>query len=217
MKTRDSIINLALSFASGVMITVSLCDLLPESFILLNEFNLFLKIIYMLIFMTIGIILSMAINKFIPINNDYLYKIGIVSMIAIIMHNIPEGMATFMVSNTNRNLGIKLCIAIALHNIPEGISISIPIYYATKSRGKAMLYTFISGISEPFGALITYLFLGPYIPAKVMSFLLCIIIGIMLQIPLYELIPEALKYKRKWTTLLWITIGAVVMFISSLF
>ena len=216
LKPKSKIINKSLSFAAGVMITVSIIDLLPEAFILLHsELNLFLSIIYISIFIIINLIISMFIDKYVP-TNDSLYKIGIVSMLAIIMHNIPEGIATFMASNKSINLGIKICIAIALHNIPEGISISIPIYYATKSRVKAILYTFISGISEPIGAFLAYLFLGPYINNKIMSYILCIIIGIMIQIPMYELLPEALKYKNKAITIVWMLIGIVVMLISSI-
>lgn len=119
-----------------------------------------------------------------------------------------------MASNADSKLGLSLAIAIALHNIPEGISISIPIYYSTKSRGKALLYTFISGISEPFGALITYLFLKPFVSDRIMGFLFSMIAGIMIQIAIYELIPGAKKYNDKKKMLLWIIIGSLFMFIS---
>ena len=80
-------------------------------------------------------------------------------MIAIILHNIPEGIATFMTTTNDLRLGVSLCIAITCHNIPEGISIFTPIYYATNKKRKALLYTFISGISEPLGALFAFLIL----------------------------------------------------------
>lgn len=119
-----------------------------------------------------------------------------------------------MASNTNSKLGLSLAIAIALHNIPEGISISIPIYYSTKSRGKALLYTLISGLSEPFGALLTYLFLKPFINNLLMGFLLSLIAGIMIQISIYELIPSALKYNNKKTVIIWFIIGMIFMILS---
>lgn len=214
----EKIIVKSLSFAAGVMITVSIIDLIPESYSLLrNLYPSFPTILYILIFVVIGIIISMLIDKYLP--NSYssesdLYRIGIISMLAIILHNIPEGIATFMASNSDIKLGLSLGIAIALHNIPEGISISIPIYYSTKSRGKALLYTFISGISEPFGALITYLFLKPFVSNRVMGFLFSMIAGIMIQISIYELIPEAKKYNSKKQMLLWILIGTLFMLIS---
>jgi len=218
-KKNDNILISSLGFAAGVMITVSLTDLIPESYTLLkNIFPIFPRIIYILIFIVTGIILSMIIDKYIPepkkTSNKGLYRVGIISMLAIIMHNVPEGIATFMATNSNVKLGISLAIAIALHNIPEGISISIPIYYSTKSRGKALLYTFISGISEVFGALLTYLFLSNFINDKIMGFLFSLIAGIMIQISIYELIPTSLSYKNKKLTYIFILIGSLFMLIN---
>ena len=100
-------------------------------------------LITMISFVT-GIILSMIIDKKMPAQQNHLKRVGLIAMLAIILHNIPEGIATYLTSSTNTKLGITLTIAIALHNIPEGISISIPIYYATKNKGHAFLYTLIS-------------------------------------------------------------------------
>ena len=161
-KKTDNIITTSLAFASGVMMCVSITDLIPESISSLKtNFYVIPSILISLIFIVIGIIISISIDKYLLENkdNNKLYRVGIISMLAIILHNIPEGIATFMASTTDISLGISLAIAIALHNIPEGISISIPIYYATNSRIKALSYTFLSGMSELVGAIITYLFL----------------------------------------------------------
>lgn len=214
-KRNDKIITSSLAFASGVMISVSLTDLIVESYNLLMTFYpKFLTICHVLIFVCIGVIISSLIDKYLPSNNEGLYRVGVISMIAIILHNIPEGIATFMATNSNLSLGISLAIAISLHNIPEGISTSIPIYYSTKSRGKAIFYTFISGVSEPFGALIAYLFLSKFINDKIMGMLFGIIAGIMLQIALYELLPASKKYNDKKTTYLWFIIGIIFMAVN---
>lgn len=216
-KKNNKILISSLGFAAGVMITVSLTDLIPESYNLLkNIYPTFPRFIYILIFIVTGIILSMLIDKYLPENknNNGLYRVGIISMLAIILHNIPEGIATFMATNSDIKLGVSLAIAIALHNIPEGISISIPIYYATKSRGSALLYTFISGISEIFGALITYLFLSNFINDRIMGFLFSIIAGVMMHISIYELIPTSLSYKNNKLTYLFILIGSLFMLIN---
>lgn len=220
-KKTDKIIIGALSFAAGVMITVSITDLIPESYHLLkNIFTIFPTILYILIFMVSGIILSMLIDKYLPENHieegshKGLYRVGIISMLAIILHNLPEGMATFMATHSDVSLGISLAIAIALHNIPEGISISIPIYYATNSRWKAFLYTLVSGLSEPLGALLTYLFLSPFINDRILGFLFSLIAGIMCHIAVYELLPTAKKYeKQKWMWI-WFSIGVGFMIIN---
>ena len=214
-KKTNIIIN-ALAFAAGVMITVSIIDLIPEGINYIHKtYKIFPTILITSIFITTGIIMSMTIDKYINKNREgELYKIGIISMIAIILHNIPEGIATYLSTENNFKLGLSLTIAIALHNIPEGISISVPIYYGTKSRGKAMVYTLASALSEPLGALLAYLFLSKIINNNIMGILVSLIAGIMLQIALYELIPTSLSYKNKKQTRIYIIIGIIFMTIS---
>ena len=213
-KKNENIIIASLAFASGVMFTVSITDLIPESYnLLINIFPKFPAIIYMLIFVVSGILFSMFIDKYIPTDNS-LYRVGVFAMLAIIIHNIPEGIATFMATNTNIMLGISLTIAIALHNIPEGISISIPIYYATNSKFKAIFYTFISAVSEPFGALLTYLFLSNYINDRIMGFLFGLIAGIMIHISMYKLLPTSKSYNKLSITWLFFILGLIVMLIN---
>ena len=215
----DKIVVISLSFAAGVMFIVSVTDLIPEALNLINYDNLF-KIILITIFMVLGMIITVIIDKYLVIENnkegETLFRVGLFSMIAIIIHNIPEGIATFMATNTNLHLGITLTIAIALHNIPEGISIAIPIYYATKDKKKALLYTFISGVSEPFGALLAFLFLKPFINSNIMGLLMAIIAGIMIFIALYRLLPTSLNYKKVKLTYTFFIIGILFMIINHL-
>ena len=223
-KNTDRVVSASLAFASGVMLTVSITDLIPSSIRgLLKIYYLFPTILIELIFIILGIVISTLINKYIPdisskeISNKGLFKVGLISMIAIILHNVPEGIATFMTSTKDIQLGLSLALAITLHNIPEGISISVPIYYSTKSKIKAFLYTFLSGISEPIGAVIAYLFLAPYMNDTIMSILLSIIAGIMISISMYELIPASLKYNDTKRTTKYFLIGSVFMLICHLF
>lgn len=215
-KTNKIIIG-SLSFASGVMFTVSICDLIPEAINLL-KFKSYIEIPLITVFMVIGALFSITIDKYLPSkqngSKNSLFRIGIISMFAIIAHNVPEGIATFIATNTNINLGISLTIAIALHNIPEGISIAIPIYYATKSRGRALLYTLISGMSEPLGALLAFLFLKPFMNDTIMGILMAIIAGIMIHISCYELLPTSLKYNNKKITYIFLFLGFLCMIIS---
>lgn len=211
-KNKNVLLN-SFAFAAGVMITVSLIDLIPESFSYLSTYYYpFPALLFVLICFVIGILISSFIDYYIPENNP-IYKIGIISLIAIIMHNIPEGMATFIASNTDIKLGITLTIAIALHNIPEGITIALPIFYSTKSRKRALLYTTIAGLSEFFGALITCIFLKDYIDYKFMGYLLAVIAGIMIQISFYELLPEVWKAGQK-RGILYFLLGSIIMFLS---
>ena len=221
-RKNSKIVEVSLSFAAGVMTCVSLTDLLPNSFkMILDNNNLFPKIILSLIFMTFGIIISMLIDKYLPDNNvntdnKGLYKIGIISMVAIVLHNVPEGIATFITSTNNLKLGLTITIAIALHNIPEGISIAVPIYHSTNNKLKAFLYALLSGMSEVLGSILAYLFLAPLINDHVMAALYAIIAGIMIHISVYELIPGAYKESTLKNVLRYFIIGFCVMILSHL-
>lgn len=212
---KDSIIIGALGFASGVMIMVSFSDLIPNSYLLFsNTYSIIVSILLLLIAMNMGVLISKSINKLIPSNNNGLYRLGILSMVAIMLHNIPEGIATFITNSTDISLGLSLTIAIAAHNIPEGISISVPIFYATGSKFKAFLYTFISGISELFGAMIAALILAPFINNTLMAFLYAMIAGIMIYLSITELLKTSLNYNRKTMTWMYFIVGAIFILIS---
>ena len=220
-RNHDKIILSALSFAAGVMITVSITDLIPESIVLLREsLSTIGTLIICILGMLFGIVISMLIDYYLPdkpINdtkNNSLFKVGIISMIAIILHNVPEGIATFVATNSNISLGISLAIAIAMHNIPEGISISVPIYYSTGSKGKAILYTFVSALSEPFGALVTFLFLKNLMNNLILGILFSMIAGIMLQISFCELLPTARRYKNNKYLFVFFVLGVLFMLIN---
>ena len=213
----NKVVVCSLAFAAGVMFIVSILDLIPEAIELFN-YKSYIEILLITVFMVLGMFLSIMIDKYLPdketSSKHSLFRIGIISMLAIILHNIPEGIATFMATSTDISLGISLTIAIALHNIPEGVSIAVPIYYSMKSKGKALLYTFISGMSEPFGALLAFIFLKPFMNDFIMGILMSLIAGIMTHIAVFELLPTSFNYKNYKTTLLFFAIGILFMAIN---
>lgn len=190
---KNKVISKSLSFASGVMLTLSLVDLIPTSINYLKMDNR--SLLYALLFFFVGIILCLILNTKIK-DNDVLYKTGILSMIGIMIHNIPEGIVTYILSTVDMKLGLIFAIAIILHNIPEGISISVPIYYSKKSKKKAFLYTMISGLSEPLGALLSMIFLYKYISNFLIAILFSLIAGLMSYISIFELMKTSFKYDK---------------------
>ncbi|MCI5835272.1 MAG: ZIP family metal transporter [Firmicutes bacterium] len=211
-KYKDNIINASLSFAVGVMVTISIFDLIPESFNLLFYNDFCFKLILILIFIVVGVCFSIIMDRVVP-NSNFLYKIGLVSLFSIIMHNIPEGVITFITANNNSNLGIKIAVAIALHNIPEGISIAVPLYYSTKNKKKVFTLLLISALSEPLGAVLG-LILSKYITTNILGFIYAFIVGLMLYISLYEILPATTKYKRYLFSAIFMIVGGLIMFSS---
>ena len=156
-------------------------------------------------------LLTSFIDKIFKKIDNKLYKIGIINMLALMIHNIPEGILTFSTTTTNISLGLTLALSIMFHNIPEGLSISIPIYYSTNSRKKAVLYTAISGFSEVLGAILTYLFLFKYINNYFIGIVLSLTTGIMIYISMFELLKNSFEYKKKRISYLFFLIGFIFM------
>jgi ZIP family zinc transporter len=152
-----------------------------------------------------------------------LLRMGLFTALAIGIHNFPEGLATFLAALQDPSLGLAIAIAIAMHNIPEGISVSVPIFYATGSRKKAFLYSAISGLAEPIGAIIAYaairFFLGGntgVIPPEIMGVLFGGVAGIMVYISLDELLPTSRAYGKGHDSLFGLVAGMLVMALSLL-
>ncbi|MFW6181968.1 MAG: ZIP family metal transporter, partial [Spirochaetota bacterium] len=111
-------------------------------------------------------------------------------------------------------VGIPIAVAIAIHNIPEGIAVSVPIYYATGSRRKAFVYSFLSGLSEPVGAAIGYLILLPFMSDLLFGILFALVAGIMVFISLDELLPSAREYGEHHYSIGGLVAGMLVMAVS---
>jgi ZIP family zinc transporter len=115
---------------------------------------------------------------------------------------------------TNPTLGISIAVAIAIHNIPEGLAVSVPIYYATVSKKKAFVLSFLSGLSEPVGAIIGYFFLRWFFTESVLGFIFAAVAGIMVFISLDELLPTAEEYGEHHVAIYGLIAGMAVMALS---
>ena len=215
----NKFITFCLAFSIAIMIGISIFDLIPESFfqyfcVYGISKSIILLIVAFLISYIFITVLSMIIKK--ETKKEDLYRLGILNMIVLIFHNMPEGIATFLSSYRDLSLGIKLAIAIMLHNIPEGISIAVPIYYATGSKKLAFRNAFISGMAEPLGALLALVFLKNYISEMMISIILIIVAGLMITLSIQELLPESLKYKENKALYLGLASGGVLVLINML-
>ena len=206
------VISISLAFAMGVMSLISLKELipLPISYFIKNlNIGIALLIIFLIPVVALGIV---KISKINIKKGSNLYKIGILNMLTLLLHNFPEGIIVFTSSIASQKLGLKLALSIGAHNLPEGICIALPIYYSTGNRKKAFIYTFISGIAEPFGAIITWLFLRSYISILFLNITLYFVGCLMLTISFLEILPEVLSYNRRFYILIGLFISLFILF-----
>lgn len=238
-KTNTSFLSISLGFSAGVMIYVSFVEILAKSKESLVEYyggsigewaavgSFFLGILI------IGIIDRLVpeyenpheprsrenlklIKEEKPQNKLELKRMGLFSALAIAIHNFPEGLATFASALEDPALGLSIAIAIAIHNIPEGISVSVPLYYATGSKGKAFFYSFISGLAEPVGAVIGFFLFRIFFNDLVFGVLFGSVAGIMVYISIDELLPTSRKYGKEHQEIYGFIVGMVVMSLSLL-
>lgn len=242
-QTNTRFLSLALGFSAGVMIYVSFVEIFQKAReALIGELGEVTGTWVTVVSFFGGIALIALIDKLVPSYgnphemhsieeidageeslpkdeaHDFakLKRTGIFAAIAIAIHNFPEGLATFTAALTDPSLGIAIAIAIAIHNIPEGIAVSIPLYYATGDRKKAFLYSFMSGLSEPVGAIVGYLLLMPFFTPTLFGILFAGVGGIMVFISLDELLPAAEEYGEHHMAIYGVIAGMGVMALSLL-
>ena len=143
-----------------------------------------------------------------------LMRMGVVTALALAIHNFPEGLATFVSALNDPELAVPVVVAISIHNIPEGIAVSVPMYQATGSRVKAFIFSFLSGLAEPVGALLGWLILMPFMNELVFGIIFAVVAGIMVYIAIAELLPSAREYGSGGLTTFGVVIGMAVMAIS---
>ena len=216
----DNFIVFCLSFSLTIMSLVSIFDLLPSSIpLIINNYGIYFGFIIIFLVFMLGYLSIYKINMQIEkgnSNNSSLFRIGLLSMISLMLHNFPEGIAVFVSAYTDINIGIKICIAIMLHNIPEGLAIAVPLYYSGVSKKESIVYTLVSGLSEPLGAIIAYIFLRNYINELLLSYILIFVAGLMISLSINDILKEVIKYKLYRYMIIGI-ISAFIVFSLSIF
>lgn len=228
-RTNTKFLCASLGFSAGVMLYVSFMEMMPTAKEGLDAImNEKLSTLYLILAFFGGMGMIALIDFLIPQSsnpheihgveemhkNKGLHRVGIVVALSIAIHNFPEGIATFTSALSGLDVAIPITIAIAIHNIPEGIAVAVPIYHSTGSRKKAFWLSFSSGLAEPFGALVAYLFLLPFWSPLINSIVLAAVSGIMVFISLDELLPSAEKYGEHHISIAGLVVGMIVMAFS---
>ena len=149
------------------------------------------------------------------INENFLH-IGIVSSIALVLHNLIEGMAIYSTMKTSFDMGILVTIGVGLHNIPMGMIVSSTFYKANKNLKKTVLFTSLIALSTFLGGLIMFA-LSSYITNLLLGILLCITLGMIIYIVVFELLSEILHNKNKKESFIGIAFGILIFILSSFF
>ena len=207
-------ITFSLSLSMTIMILISIIDLIPRSVpIILKKYN-YLGIIISILIFQLGYLSIYIINK--KINEKHnLKRIGLLSMISLILHNIPEGIIVCISTYSDISLGLKLFLAIILHNIPEGIAISVPLYYGGESRGNTIKKTLISGLSEPLGALLSIILINRGVTNIFLAYMLLFVSGLMISLSINDIYKEIKNNNSKYI-IYGIIIGILFMILLSL-
>lgn len=230
--TNKGFFAVSMGFSAGVMIYLSFVEILPKATGYLGEyFNGVEAAGFAAASLIAGLVLMAVIDALVPSGanphentqvelmeipdeerqNKALLRMGLFVALAIAIHNFPEGLATFLLVLDDPQIGIALAVAVAMHNIPEGIAVSVPVYYATKSKLKAFRLSFLSGLAEPAGALIGYLILAQFLNHLLLGVIFAMVAGVMIFLAIDTLLPTARNSARGHLTVYGVIAGMAVM------
>ncbi|MDX1653803.1 MAG: zinc transporter ZupT [Candidatus Competibacteraceae bacterium] len=220
----------ALGFSAGVMLYVSVLELLPEAHKRLSEMMAAGAWLILLLAFLGGVLLIWSIDRLVPepinphstlglgdegrtINAEErrLARLGLLAALAIAVHNFPEGVATLFSALSEPGVGLSVALAIGLHNLPEGVAVALPLYHAYGSRRRAVGLSFAAGLAEPLGAIVAYGLLWSFLTDGLMGVMLALVAGIMVYISLEQLVPHARRYGRDRDTLYSLLAGVAAM------
>ena len=217
--------KILLGFASGVMIAASIWSLMQPA---INSFEKgdFKAWLVPGIGFILGVGFMLLLDYLIPhmhlndqeegVNGRKLSK-TFKMMLAVTLHNVPEGLAVgvviagMMTGNINEQAMLVLSIGIAIQNLPEGIIVSMPLKEEGKSKGKAFLLGFLSGVVEPIASLLAIL-LTAFV-TTILPYTLAFAAGVMIYVVVEELIPEANQGAHSNLATIGLAIGFVLMMV----
>ena len=228
-QTNTRFLSLSLGLSAGVMVYVSFMELLPDAVESMGAiFAEKTAMLYVLLSFFAGMGLIALIDFLVPSDENphelhdinkpggKLRRTGMILALTIGIHNFPEGVATFVSALEGLDIALPIVVAIAIHNIPEGIAVSVPIYQATGNRSKALVYSLVSGLAEPAGALVGALFLLPFWTPMLNGYILAAVAGIMVYISFDELLPGAHQHGHHHIAITGVITGLAVMAASLL-
>lgn len=188
-------------FAAGVMLTISLADLVPGALAFyaayLPPLRSALAVVSLL---GAGMLTAFLLGRVLPDETDLAARFGagagaartaLTVGAALFLHNLPEGVLTLFAGAADPSLGLRTALAVALHNIPEGLAVAVPFAYAARSRIKGVGAALLSGLAEPLGAVLAWLFLRDLFTPGFLNGTVVLVAGVMLWVAVADLWPQA--------------------------
>jgi ZIP family zinc transporter len=230
--THTGVLSAGLGLSAGVMVYVSLVELLPSAREeLVSDLGAEAGGWTAIALLLGGMLVTAVLDRLVPAwenphvaalveerehppRDARLARVGILTALAIALHNVPEGIATFFTALADPPRGIAIAVAIALHNIPEGLAVAIPVFWATGSRAKAFSIAAISGLAEPAGALVAWGILGGSISPTTLGGFSAAVAGIMVFLSLDQLIPNAKRYDEGHAAVYGLLSGTAIMAVT---
>ncbi len=202
-RTNKRLLSFSLGLSGGVMIYVSFVELFQQANTTLSaEWGAHTGVIVTVASFFAGILLIGVIDRLVPsIENPHE------------AHRVEE-MDHQPHNPRLMRMGVMTALAIGIHNFPEGIAVSIPIYYATGDRRKAFRLSLLSGLAEPVGAILAWLVLTPFMTPTLMGCILAGVAGIMVFISIDELLPAAREYGEAHISIYGVVAGMALMAVS---
>ncbi len=222
-KNTERIITFSISMALGVMSSLILFELIPVAYSSINEkYTRFWTVTIILISSLAGLFVLRFLDEKIPAHEEskekdtHYYHIGLVSSIALMLHNVIEGMAIYSSAISGMYLGILVGIGVALHNIPMGMEISSMFYKYFKNKFKTILALVLVSLSTMVGGLIMVVFKKEFLSEFTIGIFLCLNIGMLMYILIFELLPHVVKSKDKRIISIGLCLGLITFIISLL-
>jgi len=228
LKDNKKLIDISISVAFGVVFALISLELIPEVLeILLESMGVGKGILIIVVLVILGFLILQQLDVFIPHHEEHNHKhkhschdehlkhIGIITSVALILHNIIEGMSLYIASTNNIQLGLLLCIGIGLHNLPMGLVIAST-FLNEYGKKKIIIISLLVSLSTFLGGFILFLF-GGIQSEFIMGLLLCVTLGMLMYIEFFELLDQVLKIENKKISAIGIAVGILLLFISTLF
>lgn len=223
VKKKDKFIDFVLALAFSVILMLLFTDLMPEASEKLGLSHIWL----FLLFIIIGVVALRILDMFIPDHEEEkmtkkaaknnLAHIGMVASIALIIHNIIEGMAVYSTCVNSIQTGLMIALGVGCHNLPLGVVIATTIYQNNKSKGKTIFVILGLMLSTFLGGVIMFFMNGVAINETFLGILLSITIGMLIYICSNELYPRIKKSQNKKMTVYGIVTGIILIAITCIF